>query len=463
MLALLLALACGCGADEVAPVVVEGPRSVLFVTIDTLRQDFVSAYGASWANTPVMDALAEEGALLERHYTTMAHTAPAHASLFTGLYPREHGLRRNGGTLDPELRTLPEVFQEAGYHTAATIGALVVESSFGFGRGFERFDQEFERRGNQHMAERNATQVVDSALALLAEAPEDRPLFLWLHFYDPHTPLRSPLREDRTKRELRETFAPLLEASKQWTADQARATFANYEREVRYTDRELARFLRSWDERFGDQQAVFVTSDHGEGICEHEYEGHGLHVYEEQLLIPAVIRAPGLVPAGTRVLPTTSAVDVPNTLLQLAGQPASEELGGRSLLPLLLGQSDGREALALGERRMYSEFDMRNKPELMRRLIALWGPGPHPIGQRIALMRGRWKLIWDEHRPSELYDLSSDPRELVDLASEEPDRVETYEALVESWLASAQLLGTGTDPTTADDPEVRAMLDALGY
>ena len=463
----ILGLALGCGGPE-APPPAEAPasRSVLLVTIDTLRQDFVSAYGAPWANTPHLDALAERGALFERHYSSMAHTAPAHASLFTGLYAREHGLRRNGGTLDPALPMLAEIFQDSGYHTAAVIGAMVVESRFGFGRGFEQFDEEFPRGAGGTGArrkERKARRVVDRALEFLANAPDDRPLFFWLHFYDPHAPFQAPLRDANSEAEGDERFAALLEPKMQWAPTRQRRTFASYDREVRYTDRELGRFLEAWNERCGDAQITYVTSDHGEGLGEHAYDGHGLHVFEEQLLIPGLLVAPGRIEPRTRVLPTTSAVDTARTLLELAQLPAPAAMGGRSLVRLLDGEGDEHVALALGERRLYSEYDMRQSDDLVERLQALWGPGAHPLGERIAVVRGRWKFIWDEHRAPELYDLSTDPSEHRDLSAERAELVEEFGALIEAWRTNTELRGTGTDASTADDPDVRAQLNALGY
>ena len=138
---LLLAPACSPG-EPLAP---QQPKDLLLITVDTLRPDFLGPYGYSRELAPVIDELAAAGVTFLQHHATVPQTAPSHASLFTGRYAREHGLRENGMVLPAEVPSLPEVLDDAGYFTAAVIGFEVLDSRFGFERGFDLFDDAIER------------------------------------------------------------------------------------------------------------------------------------------------------------------------------------------------------------------------------------------------------------------------------------------------------------------------------
>jgi len=460
--ALALALASGCGTGQLHP------PDVLLITVDTLRHDYVSAYGEDWARTPALDAVGSAGAVFERHYATASMTAPSHATIFTGRYPREHGLRKNGGVIDEATPVLAEAFERAGYRTLGAIGARVVDHRFGFGRGFQEFDEHFDasvligtKRPN--LAERRASTVVDRAIEMLA-AEDQRPVFMWVHVYDPHTPLSSPIPESRSPEQLRRLFAKTAESSRTHSREYLVQLHAAYEREVRYTDRQLGRLLDAWDARPGGAKSIVaVTSDHGEGLGEHEYAGHGAHLFEEQLHIPLLLRAPGQIDPGTRIDGVSSAVDLAATLLQLARLPTPPGLGGRSLLPLIRGQAPGSERVAIAERRVYSEFDQRTDGNAVKAMHALWGPDELVLGDRVSLVRDDWKLLWDEHRPSELYDLSRDPGEHHNQIDVEPERAHRLLTALMAWRQAAEAAGAGMGATLEDDPEVRRMLEDLGY
>src|SRR5262249_30946188 len=147
--------------------------NVLLITLDTTRADRLGCYGNSTALTPALDALAAEGVLFERAYTPAPLTLPSHASMMTGLYPREHGLITNGrGRLDETIPTLAEALRNAGYDTAGFVGSFVLHSKFGLQRGFAAYDDDMTHTNpTEHgmHRQRDGRRVVDSALAWLQQ------------------------------------------------------------------------------------------------------------------------------------------------------------------------------------------------------------------------------------------------------------------------------------------------------
>ncbi len=382
------------------------PPSVLLVTIDTLRADRVGAYGDTAAHTPHIDAVAREGLLFEAAVSPVPLTLPAHATLLTGLMPPRHGVRGNGSfALGPGPRTLGEALKRRGLRTAAFVGAFPLARRFGLDRGFDVYDDAFERAPGLHFdfAERRADRVVEAALAWLAAV--HGPAFLWVHLYDPHAPYDPP-----------EGF---------------RGVDA-YRGEIAFADAMLGRLLRAWDARPGPS-VVAVTSDHGEAFGEHGEESHGLFVYDTTLHVPLVLRGPGL-PAGRRAGSRVSIADLAATLAALAG---AEAIAGRSLARFSSAATDP----AAGP--LYAET-------LAPRLDFGWS-------ELRSIQEGRFKYIRAPR--AELYDLAADPGETRNLAASLPDVAARLSFALDDSLAR---LGDA-ESRRGPDPDAAERLRALGY
>ncbi|MBW2233013.1 MAG: sulfatase-like hydrolase/transferase [Deltaproteobacteria bacterium] len=215
---LLATLVMGC---EPAPSVPDRPN-LLLVTFDTTRADHLPAYGYEHGETPTLSRLARNGIRYARCYSPVPLTLPSHASLMTGLYPFHHGVRNNGtDQLGHALPTLAEQLRDRGYATGAVVAAYVLDSRFGLDRGFAHYDDDLSAAENAPkfgFAERSAGAVTDAALAWLAGLGPG-PFFLWVHYYDPHSPYEPP----------------------GWQAEVAIA--APYDLEIAYADGELERLL----------------------------------------------------------------------------------------------------------------------------------------------------------------------------------------------------------------------------
>jgi len=410
VLAALGSFGAGCGGSGGVA------ERVVLVTIDTLRADRVGSYGDREARTPNLDALARTGVRFDQALAPTPLTLPSHTSLMTGLEPPSHGVRHNSlFRVREELPTLAERMREAGFATAAFVGAFVLDAQFGLDRGFEVYDDDVRQRTATRtafsFAERTADRVVDSALEWLAEAP-DR-FFLWVHVYDPHADYNPPAR-----------YRKALDGDA-------------YAGEIAFADAEIGRLLQHVIHRWGREGlVVVVTSDHGESLGEHDEPSHGYTVYDATQRVPLLLAGSG-VPAGAVVDAQVRLLDVAPTLLELAGaDPLPEDITGRSLLPLLAGTGEGRR-LAYMET-LATQFDMG------------WSP-------LLALRDGAYKYI-RAPRP-ELYDLTADPGETRNLARREPERVAELDRLLEARLADA----VPVSPNLDLDAEARARLESLGY
>ena len=415
-LGLFLAACNWVEVEKPAPQARAERRSVVLVTIDTLRADHVGAYGAEGVRTPNLDALAAAGTRFDQAIAPTPITLPSHVSLMTGLYPPGHGVRHNGVfALGSGYQTLAESFRASGYRTGAVVGAVVLASQFGLGQGFDHYDDQVAGPGSSVSGypERDAKEVTDRALAWLQQGTE--PFFLWVHYYDPHAAYRAP-----------EPFATEFAESP-------------YDGEIAYVDQQLGRLLAAADARAGGEALVAVTSDHGEGLGEHGEPTHSVLIYDSVLHVPMILRGPG-VPKGATVSEVVSLVDVAPTLSLWAGLAPMPRSHGRDLRRHFDGQSAG-EAWAYAE-------------SLVARLTMGWSP-------LYAIRDGRTHYI--RSPDPELFDVKSDPAQLRNRFSE-PEKAATV-ALAEKRLES--LLGESSvdleGSMTPLDATTRAQIESLGY
>jgi len=413
------------------------PRpSVLLVTIDTLRADHVSAYGYTVRTTPRLDRLASEGVLFEQAYAGITVTGPSHATLMTGRPARAHGVVRNGYRLPPGTETLSGILKDKGWSTAAVVSAYPLSRRFGLAAGFDAYDDTFlaeesslptaqwEGRTLGQPYDRRADGTTRRAAAWLEQRRADEPFFLWVHYFDPHTPYDAPA-------------AWRLPAA----GDDGACLRAAYDAEIRFVDDELGRLLDVLEARGRARDTlVVVTSDHGEGLGDHGELEHGPVVYEEAVRVPLVARFPRQLPPGVRRPGPVELMDVTPTVLELAGLPARPGFPGRSLVPLAHGRpGDPRHVVIV-----QGEYDE--------------GADETVFGAR----QGGTKYIETRRagavRRRELYDLGSDAAERRDLAGVDPARAERLAVLLQAWRRALGPARAGKiDPSDVEG------LRALGY
>lgn len=414
VLLLLIVLSPGCERKPDASLV-EG-HNVLFVTLDTTRADRIGCYGYRSAETPALDKLAVRGTLFEQAFAQVPLTLPSHASMMTGRYPREHGVRDNGenalGTSDP---TLAEIFKAHGYRTAGFVSSFVLDSQFGINRGFEEFNDDMGEHaagGNPLSWQISGDVITDRALKWL-NTESDKPFFCWVHYYDAHDPHDAPEGFDKPGR-------------------------GPYDSEIAFVDSQLQRLL-DWlaAKRLKERTLVVVVADHGESLGEHGEVGHTNFLYNTHVQVPMVFAHPAAIPRRKRVSTVVENIDVFWTILDVFGWEPPDGLISRSLAGVFVGAE-------LDERSAYHE--------------TLYALNSFGWAEQRALTTARWKYI-SSTKP-ELYDRKRDPLETKNLHSSRPDEAASMLRMLRDRFDEMPV-GEAVDVDLS--VEARRQLVALGY
>jgi arylsulfatase A-like enzyme len=404
------------------------PARVVLVVIDTLRRDHLPMYGYAKDTAPYLSRLAREGVVFEHAVSTSAWTAPATASILTGLYPFQHGVvsgfaaskRMQRGQAVVELNRVPkeattaaELFEGAGYATFGVAENVNLRPEMGFAQGFQRY---------RHLhREKTADAVHERVLAWRDRWREAERSFLYLHYLDPHSPyLERP---------------PLFDPS---TSGAERIRSA-YDSEIHYADRHLALAHEAlgWDDAL-----IIVTADHGEEFGEHGLTGHSNSLFAAITDVPLIVRFPGGRHAGRRVAPRVSHVDIVPTLRDLLGLPPDPALTGRSLLGLLGGEP-------WPDRELHAHLLRHDENgQVTKRLHATWAD--------------RWKWIGGDPAGPMLFDVAKDPGERENLAAARPELVRGLQARFDAAEKDSRRFAGGVHAFTLD-PAKQEELKALGY
>lgn len=406
------------------------PPDIVLILVDTMRRDHLPFYGYARDTAPFLASLAAKGVVFENAHSVSGWTPPAAASLFTSLYPFEHGVvrglalaKRQERLKGVEIRlqklpaaaeTIPEALRRRGYATFAITENPNLTRELGFDQGFDRFDSFPTRLDADPITE-----------CLLERAPEIRkraPYFLYLHYMDVHAPYRErpPL------------FDPSLEG-------EARKVSA-YDSGIRTVDEHIGRAFAAlgWEQ----DTLLVVTADHGEELAERGHFGHGASLFTEILDIPLLVHAPKAVPR--RVADRVSLIDVLPTLREAAGLPPATTDAGVSLLPLV------------------RDPDARLAPRPL--LAHLWrrqGKDGREQALRVTLL-GDWKRIGGDSAGTLLFNLREDPRETRNRAREEPERERALQRVYQQREARARRYASESVEVGLDADAIEG-LNALGY
>ncbi|HZN02534.1 MAG TPA: sulfatase [Candidatus Polarisedimenticolia bacterium] len=432
--AAFLAAACGTPPDPNRP-------DIVLVVVDTLRADRLGVYGHH-STSPRIDQMAKQGIVFDAAWAAAPWTLPSIMSIVTGRTPSSHKVENDGLRLASDVPTLPRILEERGYATGGFVSHIYVTAPFGFDRGFERFeDFGLTKPGYRPEArlEPNAEKVTGAALDWL-DRQGGRPVFMMVHYFDPHWPYEPP---EKVRALFPTTYAGPLDAG--WDSlsrfqdpavplpeDYRAFIEKRYDGEIFFVDQQIARLIDGLEKSGRSKRSwVFVTADHGEEFKDHGSIGHGRQMYEEVVRVPLVVAGPPFVATATskagrgsdsaratRIATPVSGIDLLPTLVEIAGASVPAGVEGRSLLPLmraaapqLIGSTPPAagaippeiDRIPTGDRPVISETVRLN-------------------ANRRAVRIGDLKVIhaMDENR-SELYDLAADPREAHDVAAARPD------------------------------------------
>ena len=421
------------------------PRNLIVLSVDTLRADHLGCYGYERDTSPAIDAFAERGTLFEDALTPASWTVPAHASLFSGLYPRSHGVDNLKKRLPPDAPTMAELFGAAGFDTAAIVNVYFLGEHSTLSRGFDTTGQ-FPPKGDASFGGDSVSpRLFDAAEAWLVQ--RDEPFFLFLHSYDVHASYQA--RDEFSAQFCGDYDGPVDGTGGQlfmynegrvegeWGDDDARRLIDLYDSGLRQFDAELASFLAFLDESgLAEDTLVVLTSDHGEAFLEHGFVMHGRTLYEEELGVPLVLVGPG-VPAGLRIAGDVSLVDVLPTLLGVFGLATPGHVEGVDLSPSWRGAT-------VPDRPLFFETV----------------GGPRDDAPQRALRAGRFKLYRDERDGTvRLFDLAADPGERGDVGAAHPEVLERLTAELQEFEQARREVEPAGELTTREIEALRL----LGY
>jgi arylsulfatase A-like enzyme len=439
LLALLPLAGCGGGPER--------PWNVVFILVDTLRADHLSAYGHDRPTSPELDRLAEGSYLFENALAQAGCTFPSVNSLLTSRHS-QHFLgqpEERRMSIPDDLPTLAEILSEAGYATAAVSASSVVRATpsrvnhfGGFGQGFDAFDEEC-LMADAACVNARAFEILDGLEA---------PYFLYLHYWDPHDPYRPPLHHVRSfpdhdtshgflaRGNLWPIIRMLYQDGPHWDLgpEDVAQIKTLYDEEIRYFDGRLRELLDRLETRGDlDRTLLVFASDHGDEHLEHGHIAHCRSLaYQTVVHTPLLLKIPGL-PGGRRDARVQN-LDVTPTILDYLGIPF-DDLGfeGRSLRPVI-----------------------ESEREVHRYVFA-------SQGRSRVVSDGRYKLIHDIRTGERaLYDLAADPGETEDLATARPEETDRLEEVLFGWIRSLEG-AVGSDESLRRADEAERQLKAVGY
>jgi arylsulfatase A-like enzyme len=471
--ALVAALAAGAaGAARLAPRPPASPTvtraappadapNVVLVVVDTLRADHLSCYGGTTVRTPHIDALAAEGVRYADAFSQASWTRPSIATILTGLYPSSHGAIHKADKLPDRVDTLAELLQRAGYRTVGFADNANISPAFNFQQGFDEYhylapdfffgasetasqltlysalrlvrERFLARRMDVHNYYQPAEVVTATVRRWLDGRADTRaPLFLFVHYMDPHDPyFVHPFNGVGYARV----------AMPNPPAELVGRMHEAYAGSVAYLDEHLGALFDDLRRRgLWDRSLVVLTADHGEEFREHGGWWHGTTLYDEQVHVPLIVKPPG--GRGARVVEEfATSLDIAPTVLAAAGASVPSTLQGHGL-PLDGGPPPSRQSV-------FAEEDLE--------------------GNVLQAVRTRdWKLVTANPgnprglAPEELYDLPKDPGEHANVVASRPADAETMRAELGKSVLKAREYGSGSE-SVAMDPATRQRLKSLGY
>ncbi len=439
--------------------------NVVIIVMDTARQDRLACYGYEKNTSPNLTRLAAKSATYTRAYTPGGWTAPAHASLFTGLFSIAHQTTQENWRMGDHLTTLAEVFKAQGYETIGIVENAMLNTRFNFNKGFSQYYESW----------RFAKEGENIAFSLfkksLAKRNTKKPFLTFINLNEPHSPYNSSEQfyyqfvSDRSITIEENMWREFFSGEKTFTENEIRHLNELYDAELLYVDYLIEKMIQELQTRNLWEETVFiVTSDHGENIGDHGMMDHVFSLNESVIKIPLIIHYPKFFPPGIRHEYPVQLTDIFPTLLEIIGADATRYPSqGRSLI----GRKPGDNALILSEyyypKQALEAMGKRGLVKLDEKKTPL-----DKYKRRIkALIKEDMKLIWGSDGRHELYNLRRDPQEKENLIArqEYAKTVQELLKLLDNLMGKYDLKMPKARPVKQEelDEATRQRLKSLGY
>ncbi len=424
-------------------------KNVILIAIDTLNAHHLGAYGAEKSPSPNIDQLAKNGVVFERAYSAAPWTKPAFASMFTSLYPSEHGVTAFDRILSEDKFTVGEYFKSKGFSTAGIISHILVQPQFGYAQGFDYYEL-IPFKGNVHSVI-SSLRVTDMATKWL-ESNSEKPFFMFLHYFDPHNNYYHHKKFDRTSwykgpvtsgMDLRE----LKKLIPNMTKDDVMALRGFYDEEIAFTDFSIGLLLTYLRENDLDKDTlIIVTADHGEELTERGYIGHTRTLYDELVRVPFIFHLPGSI-GPARIKAPVSTMDLLPTMQGFLGDKKQSHIVGEDLSEILLSSSGESNS-----RKIFSEVDYR---------------AGQITAHKLGVVEGNFKMILDKFTQEyEFFDLDRDPTEKSNLKDNDSADFKRLQAAIKGFQARYQTEAVESKKMVAPKAESQDKMDqlkSLGY
>ena len=388
--------------------------NVLLIVIDTLRPDHLSRFGYPRRTSPFIDWLSSQGVSFRNVVSQSSWTKTSISSLLSSLYPEAHGIRGVKDMVPDEVQLISEVFKANGYRTGCLQTNPWLKGRFGFNQGYDYFGYHFALK---------ARGLNQRALEWIDQEP-NRPFFLYIHYMDIHDPYKPPPQ-----------FAVF--------GDKPRD---RYDGEILCLDKKLKGLYWGLRQRNVLKNTwIVITADHGEQFRAHIGKVHGSALFNEVLKVPLVFYHPDLPNKGKIVDRQVRLIDAAPTILHLAGIPVPDSMEGVSLRRHITWLIDFKRQELLG----FSQVGLNDRaPD--KDLIAVSAPG--------------FKYIFDFiSGQEELYDLKTDPYELINILGSRPDLAKSFQQQVSRFRDIQKMRRKAVIEKIEIDDESRRQLKSLGY
>jgi len=461
--------------------------NICFILIDSVRADHFPCYGYSRISTPNIDRIAQEGVVYDNAIVAAPWTLQSVSSIFTGLYPSQHGVSWGHQTLDKEHSTLAEMLNDGGYYTVGWSANPWIDPRTDLSRGFTEFVQtgrvfNTSSPGKLQRAIEKAYMLVRSRivankggeqLVRLAQkhfkrlSSKSSPFFNFMFYLEPHSPYQPNkktanqlLPADVSHRQaLNINWRPndYYVGKSKLTAKDFKVLTDLYDAEIVGTDERIGKNIKALEEAgILDDTIVVIAGDHGENFGDHGLVGHGYGLHDSLVRVPLIIRYPKRFPAGTRINDQVQVQDLVPTLLELAGVDLKQypKLSqNRSLLP---------EKMSSEPRKWTFSEHIRPSRETFYELAKKY-PNFNPtryVQDRRSIRGDGWKYVSVTDGSKELYDLSQDADENKNLAETKPEKAKELHAYLDDNLPMSG--SEGATVMEMDDLTLKH-LRSLGY
>lgn len=413
--------------------------NVVLITIDTTRADHLGMYGYRRDTTPNLNLIAKEGIVFKNAYSQMPTTDPSHSSILTGVYPRTHGLLKNGmSILNKKIPFLPEWFRKRGYITGAITSRAILNPATMELKGFDYINVPnhlYKKAKKKGFFTVKADIAYERAVKWINEYGE-RPFFLWIHFWDPHgeysppEPYNSKFNKGykgkarERKRNPKHRDVQFIDPNDKYNAKEIKYLISLYDGEIAFADEyvyKLVRYIEKKSERKGPNPLFIITSDHGETLGEIQKRmnyafNHSELVRYGQIHVPLIFKWEGVIAEGKVKSAIVETVDIAPTIVELLDRNVKYKCDGKSFADILLKENDNGKEIAFAQRRIFENTSLKflNFPEY-------------------GVVTDKWFLISNEFRGIELYDVISDTNEQNDLAEEKKEVVKILLEKLEEW------------------------------